>query len=81
MEATYTLAEIRQQGIGKNFTVLDPQDGFRKDNTIWFGTCDTCGDRVSNSLHDRIWIHTVQVQDDEFSSMYHHFDYDTCPKA
>ena len=53
-----TVMEILQKGIGSNFTVLNPEDGFRKDNSLWFGTCSVCGERVSNSKHRNIWTHT-----------------------
>jgi hypothetical protein len=54
-----TLTEIREQGIGSNFTVLHPSDGYRKDDRLWFGTCDTCGQRVVNSVFDKTWNHTI----------------------
>ena len=28
--------EIRKNGIGNGFTVIKPEDGYRKDNTLWF---------------------------------------------
>jgi hypothetical protein len=28
------IQEIREQGIGSNFSVLNPEDGFRKDDTL-----------------------------------------------
>ncbi len=59
---TLTLKEIREQGIGLNFRVLNPADGFRKDNTLWFGKCDTCGEHVSNSLHSKIWMHSADLE-------------------
>lgn len=59
---TLTTKEVREQGLGLNFRVLNPEDGFRKDNTLWFGECDTCGERVSNSLHDKFWAHTAVLE-------------------
>lgn len=69
------LAEIRTQGIGSNFTVLDPQDGFRKDNTIWFGNCSVCGERVSQSYLNKGWTHTVSTGDHSSRQV------DYCPTA
>ena len=52
------IQEIREKGIGYYFTVINPQDGFRKDNTIWNGTCSECGERVYNSIMTQFeWKH------------------------
>lgn len=54
--------EIRESGIGNGFTVSNPADGYRKDNRLWFGTCDTCGESVTNSsLTGKGWEHDVVV--------------------
>ena len=53
------IQEIREQGLGNGFLVLNPEDGFRKDNRLWFGTCATCGERVTNSGLTGIWNHTI----------------------
>ena len=53
-----TVMEILQKGIGSNFTVLNPEDGYRKDNSLWFGECSVCGERVSNSKHSNKWMHS-----------------------
>ena len=51
---------IRENGIGSNFSVINPADGFRKDNRLWFGTCSVCGESVTNSaLTGRGWEHTI----------------------
>ena len=51
---------IREEGIGSNFTALNPKDGFRQDDQLWFGTCSECGEQVSNSaLTGRGWVHTI----------------------
>lgn len=71
------LVEIRKNGIGSNFTVIDPQDGFRKDNTVWNGTCANCGERVYSSIVSAKyngWYHTEIV--DRMQSA---IDY--CPKG
>lgn len=44
------------------FTVLNAHDGFRKDNTLWFGECSECGERVINSHLDGVWKHTVYLE-------------------
>lgn len=52
--------QVREQGIGNGFTVLNPADGFRKDNRLWFGECSECGDTVTNSsLKGEGWIHSI----------------------
>ena len=61
-----SLKEIREQGLGLNFRVLNPSDGYRQDNTLWFGECDTCGERVTSSLHDKFWGHRASLG--EYSS-------------
>jgi hypothetical protein len=62
MNTNLTLSEIREQGIGNGFTVLNPADGFRKDNTLWFGNCANCGERVTQSRFDKFWSHTVPAK-------------------
>ncbi len=59
---TITAEEIqanRENGVGNGFKVLNPGDGFRRDGSLWFGTCSVCGERVSNSLRDGVWKHTI----------------------
>ena len=61
------IQEIREMGIGNGFTVINPQDGFRKDNTIWNGTCSECGERVHNSVMTKYaWKHTQSVKSKEW---------------
>jgi hypothetical protein len=62
-----TNQEIREQGIGSNFSVLNPEDGFRKDNSLWFGNCSECGERVSQSLHNDYWSHTIYLEKGYYS--------------
>lgn len=52
----------RVNGLGNGFTVLNPADGIRKDDRVWFGTCATCGERVTNSSLKGIWEHTVILE-------------------
>jgi hypothetical protein len=68
-----TLTEIREQGIGNGFTVLNPADGYRKDNALWFGNCATCGKRVTQSRFHKYWEHTIQVAPNTYRGV------DYCP--
>lgn len=52
---------VREKGLGTNFKVLNAEDGYRKDNRLWFGKCSVCGGHVSNSYHDRAWVHTIRT--------------------
>lgn len=55
---------IREQGIGNGFTVLNPADGHRQDNRLWFGTCSECGESVTNSsLTGKGWEHNLIVEE------------------
>ena len=62
-----TLQEAREQGIGTNFQVLNPADGYRKDNSLWFGNCSECGERVAHSFHTRAWSHTIYEYQEWYS--------------
>ena len=53
------LMELRKNGIGTNFKVLENGDGFRRDNTVWFGKCSVCGGHVSSSRFENGWIHSI----------------------
>lgn len=79
MTNTLSLKDIREQGIGNGFTVLNPADGFRKDNTLWFGECSNCGERVVCSWIDKVWTHTVYLVKEANHSVSRSVDY--CPKA
>lgn len=68
---------IREQGIGSNFKVLNPKDGYRKDNSVWFGECANCGERVSNSVWHGVWHHTIETPSDFGSVNRTKLDY--CP--
>ena len=50
---------IREKGLGTNFRVLNPGDGYRKDNRLWFGECAECGLRITSSylVLDGLWSH------------------------
>lgn len=83
------LVEIRTKGIGSNFTVSNVADGYRKDNAVWFGVCDTCGEGVvssSVSLKFNGWAHeireNVKYHDDGLSILsFSSKAVDYCPKA
>jgi hypothetical protein len=61
-EFEYSADQIRTMGIAENFYVDNPEDGYRKDNRLWFGTCSQCRERVTSSFVDGvIWKHTVEV--------------------
>jgi hypothetical protein len=75
------LLEIRKGGIGNGFTVIDPKDGFRKDNSLWFGTCSNCGEMVSSSLVSAKfngWTHKIIKKENGYQV---HTSVDYCPKG
>lgn len=74
-----SLKEIRVNGIGSNFKVLNPEDGYRKDNRLWFGECAECGDSVTNSSLKGVWEHTVYLVNEPNHKVSKSIDY--CPKA
>ena len=49
------------------FVVLNPEDGYRKDNSLWFGECSECGERVTNSKFDGFWTHTKYAEKGYYS--------------
>ncbi len=55
-----SIKEVRVLGLGNGFEVLNPADGYRQDNTLWFGECSVCGERISNSLNSGgVWEHEL----------------------
>ncbi len=70
---------IREQGIGKGFSVLNPADGYQKNNRLWFGECSACGERVTNSNLKGIWEHTEILERDGLSTKSRQIDY--CPEV
>jgi hypothetical protein len=71
---------IRENGIGFNFKVINPADGFRKDNRLWFGTCSECGESVTNSaISGRGWEHTIYLVKEANHSVSKNVTY--CPKV
>lgn len=73
------------------FTVLNAEDGFRKDNRLWFGECSECGERITNSALDGVWKHTIYKVKGYFTKeafeqgmFYNHaqsYQVDYCPKV
>ena len=70
-----TIQETRTQGIGNGFKVLNPADGYRQDNRLWFGECSVCGERITNSALDGVWKHTQQLENGWSKQI------DYCPKT
>lgn len=73
------MTTVREQGIGSNFIVLNPEDGYRKDNSVWFGECANCGERVSNSVWHGVWHHKLYIPNEDGSTSVKSLD--QCPKA
>lgn len=74
------VARIRRNGEGKNFKVLNPEDGYRKNDQLWFGKCDQCGEHVSSSRHDKgVWMHKQESPSEWGGTSYR--DIDHCPKG
>ena len=67
------------------FTVIECEDGIRKDNRLWFGTCSTCGERVTNSALNGIWKHEIVLSVEYYASgvisRKSSKQVDYCPKA
>jgi hypothetical protein len=72
------IMEIRENGIGSNFSVVDQADGFRKDNRLWFGTCSVCGERVTNSSFRGVWEHSLRIENGNAISI---TKFEDCPSA
>jgi hypothetical protein len=70
---------IREQGIGKGFSVLNPADGYRKDNRLWFGNCSVCNERVTHSNLVGIWEHTEILEQAKNYTKSRQIDF--CPKV
>ena len=71
--------EIREQGIGSNFKVINQADGYQKNNRLWFGECVECNERVTNSNLNGIWVHTIILEQNGLSTKSK--DVDFCPTA
>jgi hypothetical protein len=83
------LVEKVQEANG--FTALNCEDGFRKDNRLWFGECSECGERITNSALDGVWKHTIYSEKGFYSKeafdegIFYNFassrQVDYCPKV
>lgn len=77
--------QIRVEGIGNGFTVINPADGIRKDNRLWFGECSECGQSVTNSALNGIWKHEIVLSETRYPSgvisSRSSKQVDYCPKA
>jgi hypothetical protein len=71
--------ESRSTLKGNGFSVLNAADGFRKDNSLWFGTCSECGESVTNSSLNGVWKHTLVLEVRANGSTSRQIDY--CPKV
>jgi len=71
------VVEKIQQANG--FVALNCEDGYRKDNRLWFGECSECGERITNSALDGIWKHRLILWQDGLSTTSRQIDY--CPKT
>jgi len=49
------------------FVALEPRDGFRKDNSLWFAKCSECGEGIHNSRLVGKWEHTIYIERGWFS--------------
>ena len=52
------------------FTAINCEDGFRKDNRLWFGECSECGERITNSAFDGFWTHTQDFEIGHYTKEY-----------
>jgi hypothetical protein len=83
--------QVREQGLGNGFAVINPADGFRKDNRLWFGECSECGERITNSALDGVWKHTIYTikgyyskeafDNDGMANHTQSYQVDYCPKV
>jgi hypothetical protein len=74
------IQEVRVNGLGNGFAVINPTDGYRKDNTVWFGECSVCGERLSNSRWTGVWVHTLREKNEQYGYI-SHTDLDYCPMS
>lgn len=73
------IQEIREQGIGNGFSVLNPADGYQQNNRLWFGECSVCGERVTNSNLNGVWQHTFYFVNEP--NYKHSKQIDYCPSV
>jgi hypothetical protein len=85
------MSKVEKTQIANGFTALNCEDGFRKDNRLWFGECSECGERITNSNLDGIWKHTKysekgyyskeEFDRDGIANFTSSKDIDYCPKV
>lgn len=67
------------------FTAINCEDGYRKDNRLWFGECSVCGERITNSSRNGIWEHKIILEQKLYPSGTIAYqsskNVDYCPKA
>jgi hypothetical protein len=55
------MQDIREKGMGSNFSVFAPADSGRQDDIVWVGTCTSCNQKVFNRKDKGYWEHEVNV--------------------
>jgi hypothetical protein len=83
--------EVTKVQEANGFTALNCEDGYRKDNRLWFGECSECGERITNSALDGVWKHTIYFERGWYNPEWfekrimpnysHSKDVDYCPKT
>lgn len=83
--------KVEKTQIANGFTALNCEDGYRKDNRLWFGECSECGQRIHNSHLVGKWEHTIYTEKGFYSKeafelgLFYNFasskDVDYCPKV
>ena len=72
------MSKVEKTQIANGFTALNCEDGFKKDNRLWFGECSECGERITNSHLKGIWEHTLILEQGKNYTKSKTIDY--CPK-
>jgi hypothetical protein len=62
--------KVEKIQVANGFTAINCEDGFRKDNRLWFGECSVCGERITNSALDGIWTHTKYSEIGHYTKEY-----------
>lgn len=55
----YVVEKVQE---ANGFTAINCEDGYRKDNRLWFGECSECGERITNSHLNGIWKHEIVLE-------------------
>ena len=67
MQMEIDIQTVREAGIGNGFKALDPHDGSRKNDQLWFAKCAACGETVTNSWLKGVWEHDVYTYIEYYS--------------